>query len=256
MQKRIKDIKIGDRFRKDLGDYQALAESIKEVGLLHPVVINEDNILVAGARRLEACAEILGWKEIPVTVVTMKDILKGEFHENSNRKDFTVEESVEIKRALDPLERDEAKKRQGQRTDLELPVKFTESSPQVIYEPIDSQQSRDKVAGYLGMSWRTLDKMEEIVNAAKSDPIQWGDLPDRIDDGRVSVDKAFNEIKSSKNKKEVVEKAKTTVKQIEVDLTLKLGDVQYLYEVLSEIRSTARLEGIKNKLFDVIENHK
>ncbi len=38
--KPIADIKLGQRHRKDLGDIEALAASIKEVGLLHPVVIN------------------------------------------------------------------------------------------------------------------------------------------------------------------------------------------------------------------------
>jgi ParB-like chromosome segregation protein Spo0J len=38
---KISDIKIGERFRKDLGDIQTLANSIKEIGLLQPVVIND-----------------------------------------------------------------------------------------------------------------------------------------------------------------------------------------------------------------------
>jgi ParB family chromosome partitioning protein len=40
--KPIADITINKRHRKDLGDVEALAASIKEVGLLHPVVINPD----------------------------------------------------------------------------------------------------------------------------------------------------------------------------------------------------------------------
>ena len=39
----IKDIKIGSRFRKEVGDIKPLAQSIKEIGLLHPVVINEND---------------------------------------------------------------------------------------------------------------------------------------------------------------------------------------------------------------------
>ena len=33
----IDSIKIGNRFRKDLGDIASLAENIKEIGLLHPI---------------------------------------------------------------------------------------------------------------------------------------------------------------------------------------------------------------------------
>jgi ParB family transcriptional regulator, chromosome partitioning protein len=52
---KISDIKIGNRFRKDLGDIQNLADSIREIGLLQPVVVNENNDLIAGQRRIEAC---------------------------------------------------------------------------------------------------------------------------------------------------------------------------------------------------------
>src|SRR4249920_1005230 len=106
----IKDIKIGKRFRKKVGDIKPLAQSIKEIGLLHPVVINENDELIAGARRLEAC-KLLGYEEIPVNVVNLKDLLKGEFHENALRKDFTITEAIAIKRAIEPEIEAEAKVR-------------------------------------------------------------------------------------------------------------------------------------------------
>jgi ParB family transcriptional regulator, chromosome partitioning protein len=62
----IKDIKIGDRFRKDLGDIKTLASSIQEIGLLQPKVVNQDNELIAGQRRLEAC-KLLGRTEVWLT---------------------------------------------------------------------------------------------------------------------------------------------------------------------------------------------
>jgi len=71
----INSIKIGKRFRKDLGDIDALARSINEVGLLHPIVITPDGELLAGQRRLEACKK-LGWEEVPVRIIGIK-----EFHE-------------------------------------------------------------------------------------------------------------------------------------------------------------------------------
>jgi ParB family chromosome partitioning protein len=48
----IASIKPGTRHRRDMGDIDALARSIADVGLLHPVVINKEGVLIAGERRL------------------------------------------------------------------------------------------------------------------------------------------------------------------------------------------------------------
>jgi ParB family chromosome partitioning protein len=49
------DIIVGERHRHDLGDIDALARSIAELNLLHPIVIRPDGKLIAGVRRLAAC---------------------------------------------------------------------------------------------------------------------------------------------------------------------------------------------------------
>jgi ParB family chromosome partitioning protein len=72
-----------------------LARSIQEVGLLHPVVVNEDNELIAGQRRLEA-VKLLGWDEVPINRISFQDIVKGEYAENTCRKDFLPYEAVAI----------------------------------------------------------------------------------------------------------------------------------------------------------------
>src|SRR5277367_741828 len=114
---RLDQITIGFRYRKDLGDLRTLAESIAEVGLLHPVVVTPVGRLIAGQRRLEACRS-LGWTEIPVTVVDLLQAARGEAHENFVRKDLLPSEIVALKRAIEPLERREARQRQGVRADL------------------------------------------------------------------------------------------------------------------------------------------
>ena len=65
---RIDAIQIGERYRKYIGNIEALAQSIADVGLLHPVVVTPDGELVAGQRRL-AAIKLLGWTTVPVTVV-------------------------------------------------------------------------------------------------------------------------------------------------------------------------------------------
>jgi ParB family chromosome partitioning protein len=64
----IAAIKIGKRVRKDMGDIQALAESIEDIGLLNPITVDERGCLLAGARRFTAFKR-LGRKRIPVNVV-------------------------------------------------------------------------------------------------------------------------------------------------------------------------------------------
>jgi ParB family chromosome partitioning protein len=64
----LANIRVGKRHRHDMGDIESLAASIEDIGLLHPITVDEDGRLLAGARRLAACKQ-LDWKEIPVNVV-------------------------------------------------------------------------------------------------------------------------------------------------------------------------------------------
>src|SRR5450755_2788085 len=113
---KIEQIQIGFRYRRDLGDLRPLVDSIVEVGLLHPIVVTPEGRLIAGQRRLEACRQ-LGWTEVPVTVVDLLQAVRGEAHENFVRKDLLPSEIVALKRAIEPIERREARERQGVRTD-------------------------------------------------------------------------------------------------------------------------------------------
>src|SRR5215831_18483355 len=84
----VDSVKIGSRFRKDLGDIASLAENIKEIGLLHPIVIKKNRELICGLRRIEDF-KALGKSEIPAYFVNLYDIVKGEMSENTQRKDFS-----------------------------------------------------------------------------------------------------------------------------------------------------------------------
>ena len=107
----IRKIKVRNRYRKNLGDIDSLAASIKELGLLHPIVVRPDGRLIAGERRLAACKR-LGWKTVPITYVDLKEVVRGEFAENAFRKDFLPSEIEAIRRALEPHEKESAKERQ------------------------------------------------------------------------------------------------------------------------------------------------
>jgi N6-adenosine-specific RNA methylase IME4 len=177
-QRNVKDICKNGRHRKDLGDLVQLAKSIDEIGLLHPVVINASNTLIAGERRLEAC-KILGWQKIPVRVIDLENIVRGEHDENVLRKDFTPSEAVAISMALEPMEREAAKERMLAGRPSE---KFTEG------------QAMDKVASAVGMSRPTLQRAKEVVEAAERDPETFGPIVEKMDKtGNVSA--AFQEMR-------------------------------------------------------------
>lgn len=112
----IERIKVDEatRIRKDIGDLTKLEESIGQVGLINPVLIDENDALVAGFRRLSACKN-MGWKEIEVNVVELEGdelkMLEAEAAENLFRKEFTHEEILAVHQRR--LEIEESRRHKG-----------------------------------------------------------------------------------------------------------------------------------------------
>jgi ParB-like chromosome segregation protein Spo0J len=154
---KISEIQIGERHRKDMGDIAGLAKSIAEIGLLHPIVLNSSNTLIAGERRFEALKK-LGWHEIPVTIVNSLDdahkAMMAELDENAERKPFTPSEAALVGQRIEVLVKEEAKKRmlQGKKTPS---VTVTEGSKQ--------GDTREIVADAVGMSGPTYDRAKRAV---------------------------------------------------------------------------------------------
>jgi hypothetical protein len=156
----ISRIKIGNRCRRDLGDIDELARSIAEVGLLHPAVVRPDGSLIAGWRRI-AASKRLGWENIPVHVVNLEQIVRGEFAENAYRKAFLPTEIYAIWQELEPIERAAAQDRQ----------KATRFGSGAGKFPAPGKgRTRDRIAKFAGVSGRTVDKIKEVVEAAEADP--------------------------------------------------------------------------------------
>lgn len=100
---KISDITIGDRFRKEMGDIEGLAQSIREGELLQPIGITPDHELVFGERRLRAYRDILGRDTIPARIVDVPSVLLGQIDENVLRKEFTLTEQIAIVDSLGPF---------------------------------------------------------------------------------------------------------------------------------------------------------
>lgn len=97
-----------------------LAQSIKEHGIIQPIILNKKDdyyVIVAGERRWRA-AKLLGLKEVPSVVMdlTDKDILEISLIENIQRQDLNpIEEALAYKKLLSDfnLTQEELSKRIG-----------------------------------------------------------------------------------------------------------------------------------------------
>jgi hypothetical protein len=176
---RIADIRIGKRHRKDVGDISGLAASMGEIGLLHPVVIRPDGTLIAGARRLAACKS-LGWKEVPVNVVPIDDIVLGEYAENAYRKDFLPSEIDAIRREIEPVEKTAAQERQ----------KATQFGGAGKLPAPEKGRARDKIGTAVGISGKSVDKIAFVMDAARKAPAKFGPIAEQMD-ASGNIDRAY-----------------------------------------------------------------
>ena len=166
-------IRIIDRHRKDMGDLEGLAVSIATEGLLQPIGITEDNVLVFGERRILAVRDILKRATIAARVVQVSSIVAGEYAENEIRKDFTPSERAAIGEAV----AQQISGRQGQRTDRELPRNCAEVEPGVETRAIAA-----RMAGF--GSKDTYERAKKVVEHAVDEIVA------QMDSGQLAVSSA------------------------------------------------------------------
>lgn len=110
--------------RRDHGDLEGLKASIREVGLICPVTVNQDFELLAGRRRFQALMELYGPDyEVDCYIIpTNGDPLRAfkiALDENLKRKNLSdAEEAVALKQFEDLAISIRGKGGQGQRRDL------------------------------------------------------------------------------------------------------------------------------------------
>lgn len=115
LERALDSIQVGRRHRGDLGDIDALAASIEREGLLQPITITPDGVLVCGLRRLAAMRK-LGWKTANVWVrsgITDRlGQLLAEQDDNALHKPLTQTEQATLYRELKTLLAEDAARRQ------------------------------------------------------------------------------------------------------------------------------------------------
>jgi ParB family chromosome partitioning protein len=116
LDRTVESILVGRRHRVDLGDIDALAASIDRDGLLQPITITIDGLLICGARRLAAIKQ-LGWRTVNVWVRSgLSDRLGqllAEQDDNSLHKPLNQLEAAALYRELKQLFAEDAARRKS-----------------------------------------------------------------------------------------------------------------------------------------------
>lgn len=115
LERSVDSIRVGSRHRSDLGDLEALAESIEQQGLLQPITVTPEGVLVCGARRLAALRQ-LGVRKVSVWVrAGISDRLTqvlAEQDENAQHKPLSPTEAAALYRECKTLLAEDAARRQ------------------------------------------------------------------------------------------------------------------------------------------------
>jgi len=242
---RIDEIIIGNRYRKDMGDLQVLADSINEQGLLQAIGVTEDNELVFGQRRVEAF-KLLGMDEIEARIVNVTSMLEGELTENEVRKQFSIEERVAIGEALeDMLGERRGKPVLTEKLNVEIvpqletgaktrDMETKEEKLNVDVRPplVKGVKTRDIAAQKAGFgSGRHYDRAKTVV--AKASPKQL----DRVNTGKSSINAVYKEIKRVDKKEEI---ARIPQQELDGKYNVFLADPPWRYDqTSSSIRGVA-----------------
>lgn len=160
----IDSIKIGDRRREDYGNIFELANSIKKYGLLHPIVVDQDNNLVAGHRRLQACT-IAGMRSVPIRRLenlTEAQLREIELEENLKRKDLTDYERTKNMLALAETVAEIL------RAESDFPTESVEK-PKLGRPP--KRDAEEKVAARLGVPPQTFRDLKQHSAAVEEFPV-------------------------------------------------------------------------------------
>lgn len=171
----IKDIHVSDRIREEVGDITDLLISIKQHGLMNPIILDEGMKLIAGERRFTACKE-LGWKSIPTRVIpglTAESRLILELVENVARRDFTWFEECELLCRLHEAytEQDKKTRKRGDKT----PWSARRSAETLAISPSHFQTKLD--TAYILRELPILKQADNMLKARK----QYEDLKRKVD---------------------------------------------------------------------------
>lgn len=146
----------------------ALRDSIKENGIIDPLLITAANVIISGHRR-HAAAVVLQLKKVPVLVYNLTDEAEIELAvitANAQRERTNVMKAREC-RELNRIETERAKHRQ-QQSAVNTNAKLGRSTDaETVGEtiPESSGRARDIAAQHVGWSGKTAEKAIKVIDA-------------------------------------------------------------------------------------------
>jgi DNA modification methylase len=218
MQIFLKDIKIGQRFRQRIDPVflNNLAHDIEERGLLHPIGINKDNKLIFGRCRIEA-HKLLKREKIEANVFDFSGpiLRRAEASENLLQSGRSPSELIAIRKFF--LEEERAKS-----------LKRMKSGKKIVPEPgvkFSQGKTRDIVASYTGKSSRTLDVIEEVLDASKTNPENkfYAHLAEQLESGDIKPFKAKHLLSNFEQMEIAKKEAEQEHEDYQTEDTQKLG---------------------------------
>ncbi|TDP52574.1 ParB family chromosome partitioning protein [Bacteriovorax stolpii] len=227
--RRLKDLKATNPYLRLGTDVSELEKSIQTVGLIAPLVISPDNVILAGARRFQALLN-LGYVEAPVMIVDKGELERElvSIDENLVRKDLTkieveghLRRAKEIYQALNPHEEE-----------TPAPVEASEDSEENEIEKkkivLPAEKFLNIVAEKTGLS------PKQIHEAINRDEMASKEVKEARINGELSLSQT-NEI--VKLKKEEQEKSLSHIKTLpvrEIKKFVKIAKVKGVEEAIKE----------------------
>jgi ParB/RepB/Spo0J family partition protein len=193
-----------DRFRKEIGDLTELIGSIKELGLIQPIIIDSNNYLIVGERRLEAYKK-LDIDLIEAVVIDFDNPIQAQIDENTIRKELLPPEIRAIYQYIHSAER----KKPGPKPD-------NYDTTGAAIKPIE------KAAKLTGVSKNTISKINKIYQSSHED------LKKEVEEGKKSIDLAYNIIKKcEKDEKSLLKPVKDS-ERLELEALPYGSNIVYL----------------------------
>jgi len=197
------DIQVKERKRKASDEKVTdLCHSIHEIGLINPITVTTEGVLIAGFHRLTAY-EKMGYEEIPVHIMDLDglDAELAEIDENLKRSDLTfLEQGEQLKRREEILEQKGLRAESGfngnQYTEkvggaMIAPPKTTQDLADEMGVSKRSVQERKQVANNLSPEVREListhemaDNRSQLMQLARMEPDKQKEVAEHVIEGR------------------------------------------------------------------------